>query len=106
MPTQLPTPTQLKNLAVDLEAKEFEQKQHFANILFEATNAVHNTFFLAWRELQMAKDAIDALTEGQQRKDLKKLADNIDKLIDLEGDDLVKLCDEASKIYKAAHGIK
>lgn len=105
MTTQLSTQTQLRNLAVDLEAKEFEQKQHFADILFEATNATHDAFFLAWRNLQIAKDAIDALTEGQQREDLKKLADNVDKLIDLKGD-LEELCQEASKLYKAANGIE
>ena len=102
---QLSTSTQLKNLAVDIEAKDFENKQLFADILFEATNATHDAFFLAWRNLQIAKEAIDGLTDGQQREDLNNLADKVSQLVDLEGD-IKKLCQEATKLYKAANNIQ
>lgn len=103
MPTQLSTQTQLRNLAVDIEAKDFENKQLFADILFEAAQATHDAFFLAWRNLQIAKEAITGLTEGQQREDLKNLTDRVSQLVDLKGD-LEELCQEATRLYKAANG--
>ena len=102
---QLSTSTQLKNLAVDIEAKDFENKQLFADILFEATNATHDAFFLAWRNIQIAKEAIDGLTDGQQRENLKNLADRVSQLVDLKGD-LEELCQEATRLYKAANNIQ
>lgn len=105
MATQLSTPTQLKNLATNLEAKEFEQNQRLADILFEATCATHDAFFLAWRNLQIVKDAIDGLTEGQQREDLRNLADEVSKLVDLKGA-LEELSQEATRLYRSANGVE